>query len=239
VGIFEAVGRGTVFLDEIHTLSLGAQQRLLRALQEKKVRPVGSSREYPVHFRLVAASKPDLDRQVERGKFLPDLYYRLNVLNICVPALRERLDDLPPLIAHFCDRYEQKYGEKKTVLLQTLSHLERYPWPGNVRELENLLEYLCIRSEGSRITPEDLDAKFSVTATGTLPRQSTGPLRGEVHEFARDRVVAALRGSKTQREAARKLGLAPSSFHALLKRYGLWEGKKEKTIAGVKSHALE
>lgn len=125
-GIFEEVGEGTVLLDEVHTLSLVAQQKLLRALQEKTVRPVGSSREYKVHFRLIAAAKPEIEAMVKSRSFIPDLYYRLNVLRIPVPSLRQRPEDVPSLILNAANKFAANGGTPKQFLLRTVRYLERY-----------------------------------------------------------------------------------------------------------------
>lgn len=219
-GIFEDAHGGTVFLDEIHTLSLTAQQKLLRALQERTIRPVGSTREIAVKFRLIAASKPDLEEKVKRGEFLPDLFYRLNVLHINVPALRERPEDIEPLVGFFCHRYGEQYGEKKRFLARTVRYMEGYSWPGNVRELENEVERLCARSHEDVITPEHLDGKFF---SGRQDAYGTASLE----QLKRENVEAALRNSPSLRAAARKLGIAPSSMHFLVKKYGLRDALKK------------
>jgi len=226
-GVFEEVGRGTVFLDEIHTLSLRAQQKLLRVLQEKTIRPVGSTRETRVFFRLVAASKPNLEAMVQKGDFMLDLYYRLNVLRIEVPSLRERKEDILPLILHFAAKNARDGKKAVTFHTKTIDYLRRYPWPGNVRELENTIEQLSATVTGDAVGPDDLDAKFFVQH----PRNCGGTvssLREEVSELTRERVVAALEKSSSQREAARRLGVAHSTFHRLLQHFGLADRVKGK-----------
>lgn len=171
-GIFEIVGDGTVFLDEIHTLSYRAQQKLLRALQDKVIRPIGGDREIPVKFRLIAAAKPGLEAMVKSGEFLADLYFRINVLRIEVPPLRQRTEDIAPLVKYFCDRYNKESGNSKEFLVKAIFYFEHYSWPGNVRELENTVERICMTVEEKTIGPEQLDKKF-LTSNGEL----TTPIR--------------------------------------------------------------
>lgn len=222
-GIFEVAGRGTVFLDEVHTLSLKAQQKLLRALQEKKVRPVGSTREYPVYFRLLAAAKPDLERMMKRGEFLPDLFFRLNVLRIEIPALRDRPEDIAPLVSHFL-QINVREGEKpKEVLVRTLRYFEKYSWPGNVRELENTIESICATVNEATIRPDDLDVKFF------SEKEIVSVYRREPRDLSKEVVVAAVQSSRTVREAAERLGVPKSTLHDLTKRFGIQTGRGRGT----------
>ena len=220
-GIFEEADGGTVFLDEIHTLSLAAQMKILRVLQEKKIRPVGSNEEHDVNFRLVVAAKPNLESLVNQGKFLMDLYYRLNVLTIRVPSLTSRPEDIAPLVHHFCGLYNLEYNDKKVFLAKTVRQLERYPWPGNIRELGHAIEAACLSTSDMTISPEHLDARFKAENS----MRPNGPLKAQLDQITRDTLKNAIETSKSQREAAKKLGLAPSSFHDLLRRYGLLERK--------------
>jgi DNA-binding NtrC family response regulator len=220
-GVFEEVGRGTVFLDEIHTLSLKAQQKLLRVLQEKTVRPVGSTKEIPVHFRLVVAAKPNLQALIKSGEFLLDLYYRLNVLRIEIPPLRDRKEDILPLLLYFVARNTKKGHTPKKLESKTIEYLRRYPWPGNIRELENTIEQLCATVTSDSIAPDDLDAKFFVNHTGFGNLNSVSYIQQNAEAVTREVIVKALESSSSQRHAAQKLGLSPSTFHRLLKRHGL------------------
>ncbi len=224
-GVFEEVGRGTIFLDEVHTLSLRAQQKLLRVLQERMVRPVGSTREYKVHFRLVAAAKPNLEDLVEKGEFLADLYFRLNVLKIEVPSLRERAEDVPLLASYFAGVHAADPNKPKQFLSKTMTYLQGYSWPGNVRELENTVEQLCATISSDLIQPDDLDAKFFQSS---VIRQvnSVNLFRRQVDSMTREMVIKAIQETRSQRAAARKLGIPPSTFHDLLKRFGLNGGKR-------------
>jgi transcriptional regulator with PAS, ATPase and Fis domain len=219
-GIFETAGHGTVFLDEVHTLSLSAQQKLLRVLQEKKVRPVGSTREYQVHFRLVAAAKPGLEDAVKTGDFLQDLYFRLNVLRIEVPSLRHRPEDIAPLVYHFIQSNREEGKAPKQILVRAVRYLEKYSWPGNVRELENTIESICATVSGDRIGPDELGAKF-------FEEQSAAP-RTDPQDITREALVAAVQGSRSIRDAAFRLGVPKSTLYDLARRYGIETGRKRQ-----------
>ncbi len=157
-GLVEEADGGTLFLDEIGDVSPSLQAKLLRVLQEKEFLPVGSTRSRRADVRFVAATNKDLDKEVARGAFREDLYYRLNVANLRVPPLRERPEDVVPLARFFLDRY----GTRGQVLAAaTVEQLQAYPWPGNVRELENVVEMAAVLSSGGEITPEYLPAKVS------------------------------------------------------------------------------
>ena len=161
MGFFKAASDGTIFLDEFAEMSLHTQQRLLRVLQERTVRPIGSTdpKEIKIDTRVVVATNHDLDRDVCEGRFRKDLYYRVNVLEIRAPALRERSDDIPLLASHFIRRYNEKNGAlvSDEIGTKALTILKAYTWPGNVRELENLMKRLALKMEGERtITETDL-----------------------------------------------------------------------------------
>lgn len=232
-GIFESANGGTVFLDEIHTLSLKAQEKLLRVLESRTVRPVGSTREYPVNFRLVAAGKSDLEERMGQGKFLCDLFYRLDALRIEVPPLRERPEDIAPLVAHFCDVYAKRENEKKAFLARTVSYMEKYDWPGNVRELENTVTKLCARSHREKIAPEDLDVAFFQEASLSPIAGPGKDLNRQVNEIRREVIEAALKASKGAiRPAARKLNVPRSTLFDQMKRLGMLPKAKNPTGQG-------
>ena len=133
VGLFESARGGTVFLDELHRLPISAQSILLRVIQEKKVRRVGGNREYPVNFRLITAAQPILEKLVNEKKFLPDLYYRLNVLSFEIPPLRRRPDDIEPLVYYFTKKWNNDTGKSKIFLKSSIQCLKNQRWRGNVR----------------------------------------------------------------------------------------------------------
>lgn len=156
MGYFEVAHHGTLFLDEIGELPLDLQVKLLRVLQEREIVHLGGTRPIKIDVRVVAATNRNLDQMVEEKTFRQDLYYRLNVVQLHLPPLRERTGDIRPLAEKFLARYNEKYSYKKSLTWQALHALEQYPWPGNIRELKNIVEQVVIMSEGDRITEQDL-----------------------------------------------------------------------------------
>lgn len=156
-GLFEEANHGTLFLDEINSMPLQLQTKLLRALQERQIRRLGDTRKIPIDVRTITASDKNLKTKVRAGAFREDLYYRLSVIPIEIPPLRERLEDLPLLVNHFLERYATQTGtEQKKIDGKTMERLAHYIWPGNVRELENAIERACALSENSAISANDL-----------------------------------------------------------------------------------
>ena len=155
-GRFEEADKGAIFLDEIGELSMGIQAKLLRFLQEREFERLGSTRTRKVDVRIIAATNRDLPEAVRQGDFREDLFYRLNVFPIRVPPLRERAEDVPPLINHFLDKMDKEYGRRLYLKPKALEALLRYEWPGNVREMENLVERLAIMVEDSTVDLEDI-----------------------------------------------------------------------------------
>ena len=146
-GMIEAANRSTLFLDEINSLPLELQGKLLRVLEQKEVRRVGSNRPISVDFRLVAATNADLEQLVADGKFRRDLYYRINTISATIPPLRERKEDIAPLASYFLDRYCDRYGMKKTLTEKAFRQMSEYSWPGNVRELKHMMERVVFTSD--------------------------------------------------------------------------------------------
>jgi len=233
-GVFVEADGGTLFLDEIGDMPLGVQSRLLRVLQEGEVRPVGGSGERKVDVRVIAATHVDLTTAVEQGKFRQDLFYRLNVVVIQVPPLRERLDDLPLLAAHFL----KKHGGDKPPALSpdALETMTGYAWPGNVRELENSIEHAIALHHGEVIGPDSLPASVArraSTATASAAQENAISEIGELQPlteakrkasaaFEKRYLVAAMERAKgSVSEAARLAGLDRTNFRRLLQRHGL------------------
>ncbi|MGE4234120.1 MAG: sigma-54-dependent transcriptional regulator [Bacteriovoracia bacterium] len=223
IGIFEqASGGGTVFLDEIHHLNFLSQAKLLRALQEKKIRRLGGGPEYQLDFRLVCAAKPEILQKVEKGEFASDLFYRLHVLDLKIPPLRERKTDIEPLVAHFTDRYNLKYGKKKKFLAKTVSYLKMHDWPGNVRDLEGVVTGLLLNTDADKIEPHHLEGKFfsrAATSQGVNLSYEEFKLLQERRE--QEYLALVLRSSSTKYEAANKLGIPTSTLQSKLKKFGL------------------
>lgn len=170
-GYFEAAKKGTLFLDEIGAMDLGLQVKLLRVLQERAFKPVGSTESIPTKAHIISATNIDLEKAVERGEFRKDLYYRLNIIPLFIPPLRERKEDIPLLIQHFLKKFHM---EKDTQALseQVIECLRDYHWPGNIRELENLIERLCVFKDKGEITLEDLPHKYKGKRKTVLPLSS-------------------------------------------------------------------
>jgi transcriptional regulator with PAS, ATPase and Fis domain len=224
-GMFQLANGGTIFLDEISEMSPVLQVKLLRVLQDREVRPVGSDRAFKVDVRVIAATNKDLAMQVERGLFREDLFYRLEVIPITLPPLRERRSDVPLLVKHFLDRHNQKRSDLQvSITEEAMVHLWEYDWPGNVRELENLLERLVILSEDGLVRVENLPPNIrSFISEKKIPRpvmtEEGLDLTNAVEEFENRLIEEALRRTKGNKQAAaRLLGLKRTTLVAKLRR---------------------
>jgi transcriptional regulator with GAF, ATPase, and Fis domain len=221
-GRFELADGGTLFLDEISDLSATVQVKLLRVLQERTFERVGGVKTLSVDIRLVAASNRDLEKDVDDGRFRRDLYYRLNVVPLLLPPLRERQDDIPVLAAHFAAKAAQKHGQATPQLEPALIEvLQEYEWPGNVRELENLIERLVVLGTSPVLGLEFMPEKMLRTLPdANMSDEST--LEGAVLVVKRRMIVNALQsegGNKVA--AAKRLGISRSYLHRLINEYGL------------------
>ncbi|MEO2054538.1 MAG: sigma 54-interacting transcriptional regulator [Nitrospira sp.] len=203
IGRFEEGDGGTVFLDEIGDLSLNIQVKLLRVLQEKEIERVGENRSRKTDFRLIVASNKNLGEEVSKGHFRKDLFYRLNVIPICIPPLRERKDDIPYLSKHFMNRWQGRSSKEiSSISDNAMGKLMDYDWPGNIRELENTIEYSCVKCTDGTIHVPDLPyliSSSSVQETGTRkPRK----------KISKEMIVdAMIQADGNKSEAARQLGL--------------------------------
>ncbi len=212
-GLLKTAGDGTIFLDELGDMPLPVQAKLLRAIENKEIQPVGSVRRIPIHARIVAATNMSLPEKIAEGKFREDLYYRMAVVEIKVPALRDRREDIPALVNHFVEKYRVEIGRPCAgVSSDALRLLMGYEWRGNIRELENTIERAMILFEGSMIETSDLPE----VVQGTRPAEACDSLElsHAVHRFEAqhiDRVLTACNGDK--REAARVLGISLSSLY--------------------------
>lgn len=215
VGVFEAASGGTVFLDEIGEVDLNFQLKLLRFLQEKEIRPLGSNRPRKVDVRIVAATNKNLPKMVEDGRFREDLWYRLDVVRVQVPPLRERPGDVQLLAVAFLKRYNERYGLDARLTESGMRALRETTWPGNVRQLQHVLERLVILAPGGRITEdavaEALRSSRSAADTGeTLADAEADQIR---------KVLAATNGNKSR--AARILGIERKTLYRKIERMGL------------------
>jgi two-component system, NtrC family, response regulator HydG len=218
VGVFEVANGGTVFLDEVGELPAGAQAKLLRTLENGEVQRVGSVEQRRVDVRVVGATNRRLDAEVAAGRFRSDLYYRLNVVEITVPPLRERAEDIPYLTAAFVKRFAQEFTRPITGLTAAAEErLGRWPWPGNVRELRNVIERSCLLCEGHLLTEADLARSLSErpVLAAAAQEEDTGPPPD------RDQVRAALDGTAGNKSlAARRLGISRRALYRLIDKYG-------------------
>jgi two-component system response regulator HydG len=230
-GLLVSAESGTVFLDEIGELSLDLQAKLLRTLQEKEVRPVGSTHRVPIKARIVAATNRNLAEMVEKGTFRKDLFYRLNVVNLRLPALRDRREDIPLLAAHFLDRISREHGTKFTLSDEALRTMMRHDWPGNVRELENAVERACALSSGpvlhlgdlpTQLQQQGLEVRRAAVAAGEPDGEDGAPEVKTLADLERDAILGAIRtlnGDKLQ--AAKLLGIGKTTLYRKLKEYGI------------------
>jgi two-component system, NtrC family, response regulator HydG len=225
VGLFREAAGGTLLLDEIGELDLLTQGKLLRVLQEREVRPVGEDRAVPVDVRILAATNRDLAEAVRQGSFRQDLYYRLHVVALHLPPLRERREDVAPLAQHFAERFALRYGLDRVRLSpELLARLGARSWPGNVRELENTIERLLALSDAPEIGAEALGDE-AAGATELAPAASEPPspgLKDRVAVFERGLIAAELeRCHGNQSEAARRLGVSRPTLIDKLRKLGL------------------
>jgi two-component system response regulator HydG len=235
-GLLVAAGGGTVFLDEIGELTLDLQAKLLRALQEKEVRPVGSTHRVPVKARILTATNRDLTAMVERGTFRKDLFYRLNVVNLRLPALRDRREDIPLLVAHFLNRIHRAHPGRFSIHNDALRTMVQYDWPGNVRELENAVEHGVTMASGGEIQIGDLPTQLQQQALAGLHAAMLAGKEEQVvpsHEIVplavkeRDAIFDAIRVTHGDKlEAARLLGIGKTTLYRKLKEYGVTESRR-------------
>jgi two-component system response regulator PilR (NtrC family) len=226
-GLLEAAERGTVFLDEISEMSTMMQVKLLRVLQERKFRRVGGTEEIDADIRIIAATNRDLAKAVSDGVFREDLYYRINVIPIHLPPLRERREDIPLLAEHFLGRYREQMGKKVTGLSrEAVRLLETYHWPGNIRELENVIERAVALETSPVILPDTLSPVLrgrspKTAALVDLP-ESGFNLEAHVQDIERGYLAEALRrAGGVQSRAADILGMTFRSFRYYAKKYSL------------------
>ncbi len=222
VGLFAAAGRGTVFLDEIGELPTATQAKLLRAIETKEVLPVGATRPVAIGARVLAATNKDLAAEVAAGQFRPDLYYRLNVVAIPMPPLRDRREDIPELVPVLLARHATRLGRPVAhVDNATVRRLSAAAWRGNVRELDNALERAVILADGQNLTPADFPADLMGEAPGDEPADTSDDLRSALDRFERAHIRRVLdRAGGDKREAARRLGLGLSSLYRKLDESG-------------------
>jgi DNA-binding NtrC family response regulator len=219
-GLLSIAQGGTVFLDEIAELPVDLQSKLLRAIQEKEIRPVGSTKSVPINVRILAATNRDLELAVQDGKFRKDLYFRLNVVTLKIPPLRERKQDIPLLVAHFLEKLARSSGVQRDVSDEAMKLMLAHDWPGNVRELENCLERACALSSGPLLQVADLPTSVQNaqlhSSSGTLPTAKIVPI-AELERQAILGTIDQLQGDKLM--AAKLLGIGKTTLYRKLKEY--------------------
>jgi two-component system response regulator HydG len=223
-GLLAIAEGGTVFLDEIGEMPVDLQAKLLRALQEKEIRPVGGTRAVPINIRILAATNRNLEQSVAQGSFRRDLYFRLNVLTLRVPPLRERKQDIPLLTGHFLERLARATGVQRNISDEALKLLLAYDWPGNIRELENCLERACALTSGPTVHVSDLPTSIQTWKSQNQPSigmnedpGARGMTLAEIEKNAILQTIDQLSGDKL--EAAKVLGIGKTTLYRKLKEY--------------------
>ncbi len=230
IGMFETADKGTIFLDEIGEINQNVQVKLLRFLQEKQFERVGSNQVIKVDSRVIAATNLEIETAVQEGRFRKDLYYRLNVVSISMPPLRERKDDIPILAEHFLEKYKDKSGgKKKQISNEALSIIMAHDWPGNVRELENCIERAIVMGEGNIIMPSDLPSTIRSASTvcaddeiiDEIPEDGL-PLDEAEKNLMIKAMIKALQQTKgNQTKAAKMLGISRRKLQYRMEKYGI------------------
>lgn len=227
IGRFETADNGTLFLDEIGELNLQSQVKLLRVLQERTFERIGSAVPIRVNVRVVAATNSNLLEEIKRGNFREDLYWRLNVVPIVLPPLRDRKEDIPLLIEHYLKKFNKAYHRNIRLEGGAISSLMQYPWPGNVRELANLVERSVIMAEHDRIGSEDLPLNLKASSemlpfTLTASSNESASLNYEIEHLEKERIIEALtKNHFNQQKTSLSLGISPRQLGYRIKKYGI------------------
>lgn len=216
-GRFELAAGGTIFLDEIGDMSSELQAKLLRFLQDHTLQRVGGSLDITVDVRIVAATNRDLDAAVADGSFREDLYFRLNVVNIVIPPLRDRKEDIPPLVGHFLRKHAERGSKPKRMSPKAMRVMMNYDWPGNVRELENAIHRAVVLSRGETVFPEQLPAKLQAVLDSDVDGEKTGVTIREMERGIIIKTLAQTEGNRTH--AAKILGISRRTLQNKIKEY--------------------
>ncbi|WP_264739029.1 sigma-54 interaction domain-containing protein [Cytobacillus firmus] len=216
-GLIEIAENGSLFLDEVGELPLKLQVKLLRVLQDFEVTRLGSTKSKKVSFRLICATNRPLKEMMENGEFREDLFYRINVLPITIPPLRERKEDIIPFILKTTDKLSSRYGTLKTISTDVFKILESYRWPGNIRELENVIERIFIMTDETSITVKDLPSNIAADKVS----KDANSLKEKMQIIERDIIEDMLKQSSSLRDAAKKLGVDASTLTRKCQKYGI------------------
>lgn len=226
-GLFETANGGTLFLDEIGDLPFNLQVKLLRALDAGEITRVGANTPTPVNVRILAATNKDLERMVEEHEFREDLYYRLNVVNLHIPPLRERPEDIRPLCIYFLHECNQRYGLKKKFSTEVLQKLESYGWPGNIRELKHAIERLVVLSHGEFLELSSLPCYSkhkednAVNPAKAITINEPIPIPLAVEEIEKQLLMRAMKANRSSRQIAKVTGIDQTTVLRKMKKYGL------------------
>lgn len=218
IGLLEAANNGTVFLDEIGDISLVLQAKLLQVIQDKEFIPIGGQEKKKVNIRFIAATNRDLEKSIEAGQFREDLYYRLNVIDIVLPPLRERKEDITPLIYYFLNKFNKEYGTNKLISQKCLDVLTNYFWPGNIRQLENLMEKLVIVSN-SIIDIHDLPETFEQKKKIKIQLEAPLTMDEAVEQVKQLMIKKSYEKHKSSRKVAKELEISQSTATRLIRKY--------------------
>ena len=224
LGLIRLADKGTLFLDEVGELPLDIQAKLLQVLQDKAVRAIGSTEMVPVDVRIISATNRDLAGMVQNGTFRLDLYYRLNVIELKIPPLRQRRDEIPLLAYRFLQEFNERYGTNKEFSPEVIESFRAYPWPGNIRELRHVVESLVVLGPEQIISPEHLPGEFrenQMAKRTTLSSYGDAGLKSILGSIERQILREALEKYPTAAEAAAFLKVDPSTLAKKRKRYGL------------------
>lgn len=220
-GLFRTAEKGTIFLDEIGEASQSLQVKLLRVIETRRILPVGAAKEFPVDVRIITATNRNLEDEVKNGRFREDLFFRLNTVPFYLPPLRERKDDIPLLVEYFIKKTSKIHGiQEKRITKKALSKLMSYPWPGNIRELRYIIERAMILSKSDFISEEDISLQPIMKNPADIQKGHT--LKTLV-ELEKDAIKRAIKLYKNKKEAARILGIDPSTLYRKMKKYGIEE----------------
>ncbi|UTR11765.1 sigma 54-interacting transcriptional regulator [Evansella sp. LMS18] len=222
-GLVQKAHKGTLFLDEIGELPIHMQPKLLQLLQNKTYLPVGETKERTADIRIITATNRDLQQMIDENKFRVDLYYRLHILPVNIPPLRERPEDITALLFHYLNKFNCKYNKARTFSSEAVDSLQAYLWPGNIRELENLVERLVITAENDEIRVTDLPKKFVVSNEDTFHsgRKKGESLNEMIERLEKQEISEALKREKTTRKAAKSLGITQSALMRRIKKYNI------------------
>ena len=222
-GLIETASGGTLFLDEIGELPLSLQVKILRALETREIMRIGSTKPVAVDVRILAATNRDLEQMVANRRFRSDLYYRLNVIRIAIPPLRERIEDIVPLSVYYMNYFNKRYHQRKKLTREVISELEKYPWPGNVRELKNCMEQMVVLGLDELLQIGDLPLFHQERQTSCQAVQVSGiiPLKEALEETEKQLLENALKKYRTSRQIARVIGIDQSTVVRKLNKYGL------------------